>query len=212
VSQTTYTGSSLEEAVRSGALERPGLDMIGMVKASEESDQIQFARGGCETWLDLPTKLIDQAEHLGQRSCRDHTHPVFRITLKEPKDPTARIFASLLAVPVPASSQAELPPEQYRPGYATQMQPPVRYSPAFRSSAVGANRSDMPRPMFARSAIGPGLGTHGSGRPPALGAWGCWDAECCDCVQYEHVDNGTAEWDVCVQWSCYPCQRCVWPW
>src|SRR6185437_5293197 len=106
MSQPTYTGSSLEEAVRSGSLERPGLDVIGMVKASEESGYIQFARGGCETWVDLPTNLIDQAEHLGQRSCRDHIHPVFKITFKEPKDPTARIFASLLTVPIQGSPMA----------------------------------------------------------------------------------------------------------
>lgn len=99
----SYTGSSLEKALKSGTFERAAIELTGMVKASEKADHISFARGGCETWIDLPTDLIDEAEHLGQRSCKEHMHPVFKITFKEPKDAVAQIFGSLLTVPTPIS-------------------------------------------------------------------------------------------------------------
>src|ERR1022692_3792901 len=100
MAEKIYTGSSLEQALKSGSLEKTSIEIGGMVRASEKANHIGFARGDCETWIDLPTDLIDQAEHLGQRSCKDHVHPVFKITLKEPKDPTAQILGSLLATPV----------------------------------------------------------------------------------------------------------------
>jgi hypothetical protein len=113
--KNTYTGSSLEKALKSGTFERTAIELTGMVKASQKADHISFARGGCETWIDLPTSMIDEAERLGQRSCKEHTHPVFKITFKEPKDAVAQIFASLLAVPKPISSQTgPFPPQGWQ--------------------------------------------------------------------------------------------------
>src|SRR5215208_1378047 len=114
MAKTTYTGASLEEAVNSGSFEQPAIELTGMVKASEYEDHIAFDRGGCENWVDLPTDLIDRAEHLGQQPCRDHVHPVFRITLKESEDPAAQVFASLLATPTsipPAAQNRPFPPQ-----------------------------------------------------------------------------------------------------
>ena len=64
--RTTFTGQTLVEALRSGELDQPsGVVLIGMVKESEQQDHVAFARGGCDTWIDLPTSLIEQAEHVG---------------------------------------------------------------------------------------------------------------------------------------------------
>jgi hypothetical protein len=79
----TFSGETLVEALQSGELDHPGLVLTGMVKPSEHPDHVAFARGGCDTWADLPTSMIEQAEHVGSRPCEDHSHPVFRITLKE---------------------------------------------------------------------------------------------------------------------------------
>jgi len=77
----TFTGDALVEALRSGELDQPaGVVLTGMVKESEQPEHVAFARGGCDTWIDVPTSLIERAEHVGARPCEDHSHPVFRIT------------------------------------------------------------------------------------------------------------------------------------
>jgi hypothetical protein len=97
MAEDRFTGSSLEEALRSGKLEESGsLELVGMVKAAEEPGKISFTRTDCDSWVDIPTNLIDSAEQLGQRSCGVHSHPLFRVQLKEPKDPEARVLAALL--------------------------------------------------------------------------------------------------------------------
>src|SRR5688572_25933141 len=100
----TYSGESLAAAVQDGSLEdrslRSALEITGMVKASDQPDHIQFARGGCDSWLELPTGAIAEAEHLGQRPCGDHVHPVVKIRLVEPEDSYAQVLASLLATPL----------------------------------------------------------------------------------------------------------------
>ncbi len=68
-----------------------------MVKASDEDGTIGFSPTDCESWVDVPTDVIETAEHVGHRPCRDHSHPVFRLTLKQSDDPEARILSTLLA-------------------------------------------------------------------------------------------------------------------
>jgi len=93
----TFTGQALIDALSAGEFDHPGIVLTGMVKPSEQEEHVAFARGGCETWVDLPTSMIEQAEHLGSRPCDDHAHPVFRLTLREAEDPQARILGQLLA-------------------------------------------------------------------------------------------------------------------
>jgi hypothetical protein len=93
----SFTGQALAEALSAGEFEHPGIVLTGMVKPSEQQDHVSFARGGCDTWVDLPTSMIEQAEHVGSRPCEDHSHPVFRITLSESDDPQAKLLGQLLA-------------------------------------------------------------------------------------------------------------------
>jgi hypothetical protein len=93
----TFTGQALVDALSAGEFEHPGIALTGMVKASEQHDHVAFARGGCDSWVDLPTSMIEQAEHVGSRPCEDHSHPVFRITLRESDDPQAKLLGQLLA-------------------------------------------------------------------------------------------------------------------
>jgi len=94
----TFTGQALVEALGSGELDQPaGVVIAGMVKQSDHPEHVAFALGGCDTWIDLPTSMIEQAEHIGARPCDDHSHPLFRFTLRESDDPQAKLLAQLLA-------------------------------------------------------------------------------------------------------------------
>ncbi len=113
----TFTGQTLVEALRSGELDQPaGVVLVGMVKESEQPDHVAFARGGCDTWIDLPTSLIEQAEHAGARPCDDHSHPVFRITLRESDDPQARLLGQLLATQAQPQFRPRSPEPTHLPG------------------------------------------------------------------------------------------------
>ena len=122
----TFSGQTLVEALQAGELDHPGLVLTGMVKPSEQPDHVAFARGGCDTWVDLSTSMIEQAEHVGSRPCEDHSHPVFRITLKESDDPQARLLGQLLSAQ--PQQGLRMPPPGLRssvshPGTASRMRP-----------------------------------------------------------------------------------------
>ena len=91
------TGSALEKALRSGELDAPSLEIVGMVKASDEKGKISFSPTDCESWTDVPTDLIKHAERVGESPCRDHTHPVFRLVLADSDDPAAKVLSAVLA-------------------------------------------------------------------------------------------------------------------
>ena len=115
----TFTGEALVDALSSGELDhQPGIVLSGMVKPSEQPDHVAFARGGCDTWVDLPTSMIEQAEHVGSRPCEDHSHPVFRITLSESEDPQAKLLGQLLGSQ-PRWARARRFPGSARPGRAS---------------------------------------------------------------------------------------------
>jgi hypothetical protein len=92
----TFTGEDLEKALLNDELPQPGLELVGMVKKSEHEEHISFTSSGCEQWVDVPISLIEQAENVGHSQCKDHSHPLFRITFKEQKSPEARLFSALL--------------------------------------------------------------------------------------------------------------------
>lgn len=103
----SFSGADLEKALTEGNLTQAQTSLTGMVKPSEESGHVSFTQSGCDTWVDLPTDMIESADHLGQRPCRDHSHPIMRITLKEPKDAQGRILAALLTQATPSPSEVQ---------------------------------------------------------------------------------------------------------
>jgi len=218
VEKRKFTGSSLEEALKDGSLEKAALELIGMVKSSEREDHINFARGDCETWIELPTNLIEQAEELGRRPCKDHVHPVFKLTLKEPTGPVARIFASLLATQPSTSSQpgGRRPPEWA--GSVEQGLPEIRRG--MRGASVGHNpavrrsygsRSPSPPRTITRS----GDFSDNFPLPWDNSPWGweyCWNTCCGDWIcMAGHYEAGPTGWQWVCDWSecSEPCQRCI---
>jgi hypothetical protein len=96
-----FTGERLVQALASGALTpavSAGVTLVGMVKASETPGCVAFTPAGCESWVDVPSSMIESAQHIGERRCDDHRHPVVRMTLKEPANAEARVLHQLLAV------------------------------------------------------------------------------------------------------------------
>jgi hypothetical protein len=217
MAEKTYTGTSLEHALKDNSLTRAGIVLVGMVKASEKGGYIRFTRAGCENWVDLPVDLIECAELLGHQACKDHSHPLMKITLKEPKDPAAQILAALLAQP-PTGGGGPMP-AQGGPGYGSQGYPTNPMGGGYggphmtiRRGGGGAGGAGYPT---ARSSarLGGGFGFPGGGGG-GLNAWGCWSSCCgshCAAGHYEEGPIGTV-W-VCDWWVCDdPCERCIWPW
>jgi hypothetical protein len=76
---------------------------------------------GCEEWIDVPTAMIDQAEKIGSSRCKDHSHPVFKLQLKEPKTPETRILYSLLAQRTSAPGLSPMPMGSMQPAQLPQI-------------------------------------------------------------------------------------------
>lgn len=96
--QKTFDGKSLELALESESLENnESIDLIGMVKKSEKRSHISFTQTSCEEWVDIPIELIDKAEQIGLKKCKDHSHPIMRINFLPPKDGTQNLFLTLLS-------------------------------------------------------------------------------------------------------------------
>lgn len=94
----TLSGDELEEVLASGeTAQQSRAQITGMVRPSENSGYISFAQAGCDTWVDFPTKMIEDAAHLSDQPCKDRSYPVMRITLKELKSSEGKALASLLS-------------------------------------------------------------------------------------------------------------------
>jgi hypothetical protein len=93
---TALSGRALEDALARGSFDQPKPQLIGMVKASLKSGYISFAQTGCESWVDVPSSLIAEAQQIGHQSCKDHSHPLFRLVLSEPTDPEVKALIGLL--------------------------------------------------------------------------------------------------------------------
>lgn len=103
----SFSGTDLERALAEGTLTQAQTPLTGMVKPSEKSGHVSFTQAGCDTWVDLPTDMIERADQVGQRPCRDHSHPIMRITLKEPKDPKGKILLALLTQAAPEAQHVD---------------------------------------------------------------------------------------------------------
>ena len=81
--------------------------LTGMVKKYEGKEKaIQFAPGAnCSGWITIPLEFIEDVEVLRIVRCRDHSHPLVKLSLKTPKTPEGKIFLSLLEGMSPAGGQ-----------------------------------------------------------------------------------------------------------
>jgi hypothetical protein len=97
--QRKLNGSSLEQALSDGSLETRsagGASLVCMVKKSDKHAHVSITAAGCQEWIDLPSDLIEEAEVIGRRQCKDHEHPLVRISLKPPTTEEGKTLSILL--------------------------------------------------------------------------------------------------------------------
>ena len=68
-----------------GAL-APTASVTGMVRASDRDGSFQLSVDSCQSWVDVPLDAVEDADVLGRSGCGDHSHPVVRFGLAEPRD------------------------------------------------------------------------------------------------------------------------------
>jgi hypothetical protein len=144
-SRAVFNGAGLEEALAHGSLDRPATQLIGMMKASAVSGHVSFAPAGCGSWVDIPSAMIAEAQHIGHQPCEDHSHPVFRILLNEPADPQAKALLQLIAARRPAAMPMPMSMPAGLTGFGGEGLP------------GGASVSELRRPQCTTWCMGPVL-------------------------------------------------------
>lgn len=199
------SGAELAEAIQSGASSPTLATVTGMVRASEMEGHVQFAQGGCSTWIELPVELIESATQVGERPCTNGINPVYVITLYDSEDPVAAVLSQLLAKASSPSAVggATQSSAQYQP-HPHLSQPGSTPTQAFRQeSRLGPDAYPRFSPPAASSMQRaapwhmPGGGAYGGG---AFNQFGCW-FKCCDewtqcCIPTPY---GTDCWTCCAR-------------
>jgi hypothetical protein len=85
----------------------------GMIKPADDDDSILFARAGdCSRWVKLPADHIADVKFLHTVNCKDHTHPLVQIFMKEAATAEGKTFSALArlhSAPLPAMLAAHAP-------------------------------------------------------------------------------------------------------
>lgn len=220
---SSYSGSTLEQALKNKELGACSSEFTALVQASDTAGYVCLALGGCDNWVEMPSDMIEQAASVGQFTCKDHTHPVMKIRLKDSGNPEAAVLLALLLQALKRSqaqpqSYGGAPASGYTAGAAGQA-----YAGAPATPPANGIGSEGPPGQGPRQGVGGG----GGGNPAAsarlnlgnfgglggfggLSAWGCWTPSCCAAGHYEAGPTGW-QW-VCDWWVDCPYERCIWPW
>lgn len=171
----SLTPSEFYEKLQQGELDKPQpFIIIGMVKKSEtEEKAIQFAPGGnCSNWITIPLEFIEDVEMIKTITCKDHTHPLVKLSVKRPETPEGKIFFAILEAMKQGSE---------------------------RTPSHGGSQGRGGSVSGIRARQGGGFGIDIGNMLGNL--WGdCRVLEYqCHCVEWEHVGFGV---DVCVRQEC----------
>lgn len=138
MSEENLTGKALEKALREGIFDVGPSDLKSfdaLVRKSEKKGHVGIGVAGCESFVDVSTDLIENAEKIGYVPCGGHGHPQMRITLKSSDDPIAQVLFQLLArvaMPADASAFARGFPANEAPGHDPVMPGMGAQSPPYR--------------------------------------------------------------------------------
>ncbi|KQV83608.1 hypothetical protein [Rhizobium sp. Root1220] len=96
----TYEPSEFISQLSTNQLVEPvDLTLFGLVKVDEnDSSVLCFSSSlSCEQWISIPISLISSVAHVRNVKCKDHQHPLAKVTLAEPEkdDASARLFMQL---------------------------------------------------------------------------------------------------------------------
>jgi len=91
-----YSPGEFIEKLKSDDFRSQSLIYTGMLKTAEDDKHLLFANGTyCTNWTAIPIDIIENIELVDVIPCKDHTHPLVHITIKEPTSEEAKMFASL---------------------------------------------------------------------------------------------------------------------
>ena len=67
-------------------LEHKPVVKIGMAKLTEGSaGSFSFSEGtACKNWIEIPSSMVAKVEFVSMVKCKDHEHPLIRLSLKDP--------------------------------------------------------------------------------------------------------------------------------
>src|SRR5262249_15136009 len=101
------SGEEFVKALADNKLSEPVV-LEGMAKPSEgDSKSFMFAMGlECASWVRIPLDIVEHVELIRVVRCKDDTHPLIKLHLKEPPkgDGIAGLFAGLVRQAAPAGS------------------------------------------------------------------------------------------------------------
>jgi len=96
VGMQTFSPADFVKALSTDTLKRPVI-LTGMVKKAEQLDALLFSpANSCLAWVSIPLEMIEKVEWLGKAPCKDHTHDLVNLVLKETDKGEASFFADLL--------------------------------------------------------------------------------------------------------------------
>jgi hypothetical protein len=91
-----YSASEFVEKLKSEDFGSASLVYTGMLKNAEDDQHLVFANNmDCSNWTEIPIDIIENIEFMQLVPCKDHKHPLVRMTIKEPTSEEAKMFASL---------------------------------------------------------------------------------------------------------------------
>jgi hypothetical protein len=85
----SYSTNEFLSKLSADELEDPtAVKIIGLAKPDDQHPAtIHFSTSlACETWFPIPAEIIESIDHLKTVPCRDHQHPLVRVTFKRPED------------------------------------------------------------------------------------------------------------------------------
>lgn len=98
----TYEPSEFISQLAANELVEPlDLTLYGLVKVDEKDSSVLYfsSARSCEQWISIPVSLISSVSHIRNVKCKDHQHPLAKITLAEPDKDNAQavLFMQLFA-------------------------------------------------------------------------------------------------------------------
>lgn len=91
-----YTPAEFIEKLKGETDHPKPLVFVGMLKAAEDDQHLMFANGAsCTHWTPVPVERIEGIEWISDVPCKDHSHPLVKMTLKTPASEEAMMYASL---------------------------------------------------------------------------------------------------------------------
>lgn len=101
-----YSPAEFIERLKNEEFNSKPLIFVGVLKAAEDEQHLMFANGAyCNNWTSIPVDAIESIELISVIPCKDHSHPLVRLTMKEPASEEAKMFASM-ALPLTPGFQS----------------------------------------------------------------------------------------------------------